>query len=116
MGTRLEYSIEDRDAARVVHLTGSVTGTNREAFEALVEDITQKGNCIINLSAVSMVSTSGIAALGDVSLSARKKGKRVVLMGLHPSVIRTMEQLDMYDYFIFVDSVDAGLLKIRYYT
>ncbi len=27
-----------------------------------------------------------------------------------------MEQLDMYDYFIFVDSVEEGLLKIRYYT
>ncbi|HSV97037.1 MAG TPA: STAS domain-containing protein [Spirochaetota bacterium] len=116
MGPRLEYSIEERDAARVVHLTGSVTGTNRAAFEALIDDITTKGNCVINLSAVSMLSTSGITALGDVSLSARKKGKRVVLMGMHPSIIRTMEQLDMYDYFIFVDSVEEGLLKIRHYT
>ena len=116
MGSGLEYSLEDRDAARVVHLTGSVTGVNRAAFESLIEEITMKGNCIINLSAVSMLSTSGITALGDVSLNARKKGKRVVLMGMNPAIIRTLEQLDMYDYFIFVDSVEEGLLKIRYYT
>ena len=116
MGSGLEYSIEEREATRVLHLTGSVTGANRAAFEALVEDITQKGNCIVNLSAVSMVSTSGIAALGEVSLNARKKGKRVILMGTNPSVILTIEQLDMYDYFLFVDSVEEGLLKIRYYT
>jgi len=37
-------------------------------------------------------------------------------MGANPSMIRTIEQLDMYDHFIFVDSVEEGLLKSRYYT
>lgn len=116
MGSSLQYSIEEREAVRAVHMTGSLTGANRSVFEALVEDITSKGNCIVNLSSVSMVSTSGIAALGEVSLNARKKGKRVMLMGANPSMIRTIEQLDMYDDFIFVDSVEEGLLKSRYYT
>lgn len=112
----LTYSIEDHEGVKVVNLSGSLSSQSRKEFELLVRGLTQRGSVIINMENMHAVTSSGLNALIDVSADARKRNKRVVLLGTKENLVRTIETLDFYEYFIFVESVEEGLTKIRYYT
>jgi anti-anti-sigma factor len=113
---KLSYSLEDRGIARVLYLTGTVSSVTREEFGRLVDALTQRFNIIINMERVSMVTSSGLGTLVDVCVNARIRGRRVLILGAKPDLVTMVEQLDMYEYFIFIDNVDEGLRKIQYYT
>ncbi|HDP80357.1 MAG TPA: STAS domain-containing protein [Spirochaetes bacterium] len=112
----LKYNLEEIEGSKVLHIHGSISSLTRPQLERVVEEITQKSNIILNLSRVPSVTSSGLNVLADLGSSAKKKGKRVLIMGMKPEFIKIIEQMDMYELFIFVETVEEGLLKIRHYT
>ncbi len=116
MENKLSYSLDEREGLRILHLSGSISNVTRAEFGKLVDVLTQKSSIIIDMSKVLVVTSSGLSTLVDVCVNARVRGRRVLVMGVKPDLIAMIEQLDMYEYFIFVESVEEGERKIKYYT
>ncbi|TAL38716.1 MAG: STAS domain-containing protein [Spirochaetes bacterium] len=112
----LNFSIEDRENVKIVHLSGPISSLTRADFEILVEDLLLKANVILNLARVNLITVSGLTSMVDVSVSARKKGKRVLVLGMKPELMKTADTLDIYDHFIFIETIEEGQLKLKYYT
>ena len=111
----LNYTLEDRENIRIVHISGTVSSLNSRELGLLVDDIAQKSN-IIDMAKAGVVTSSGINALMEVSVSAKNRGKRVLLLNMRPELVKTIEQLDLYEYFIFIQSFEEGKMKLRFYT
>ena len=73
MAAEINYSIEEREGAKIIHLSGVLCSATEREFINLVESLIATNNVIINFSATSMVTSSGLRALIDVSLSTAKK-------------------------------------------
>lgn len=115
MARDLNYSIEDQEGVKIVRLSGNISNVTKKEVHALINDLTQKDNVIINISKVNIFTSSGLDALRDVSLAARNKGKRILLLGANENLIKMVEILDVYDDFIFIESIEEGMMKLKYY-
>ncbi len=116
MVENLSYSIEDREGTKIINLRGGIHILSREDLAALVNKVSQKNNVILNLREVELLTSSGINILVEISNEARKNAKRVVILGLKEEFIKIIDGLDLYEYFIFVDSVEEGLMKLKFFT
>jgi anti-anti-sigma factor len=111
----LRYTIEDYDTVRVINLNGNISNATKNELARMVHGLAAKGNVIINLKGVEMVTSSGINTLMKLSVDCRQKGKRLLLLGVKDGVRRMIDVLDYYDYFIVVDSVEEGQRKLAHY-
>ncbi|MCX7678866.1 MAG: STAS domain-containing protein [Spirochaetes bacterium] len=116
MSENISYTIEEREGIKIVNLTSNVHVGTASQLSDLVNRLSQKNNVILNLREVELLTTSGLNILVTVSMEARKNGHRVVLLGIKDDMLRLIDQLDLYEYFIFVDSIEEGLMKLRFFT
>ncbi len=116
MAEHLSYSIEERENTKIINLSGSIHIVSKDELAELVNKITQKSNCILNLREIDMLTSSGINVLVELSNEARKNGRRVVILGLKEEFVKIIDGLDLYEFFIFVDSIEEGLMKLRFFT
>ncbi|MGL4368122.1 MAG: STAS domain-containing protein [Spirochaetota bacterium] len=110
------YTVEEKEGVKVIHLDGNLSVSNAETFERLIDLHSQKNSVILNLSDVRMITSSGMNSLMNVSVDAKNRNNRVLLMKPNEDLRHMIEVLKTYDYFIVVDSVEEGQMKIRYYT
>ena len=115
MATYLNYTIEDHEGVKVVNIGGNLSNSTYDELVRIVASLTQKCNVILNMKEVQVITTSGINALVQASMDARKKNKRVILLGVKGPFVKMIDTLDLYEFFIFVDSVEEGQMKIEYY-
>ncbi len=112
----LNYSIEEREGVKVVNLNGNVSALNRDELGDVVNRLAAKSNVIVNLRGVELITSAGMQAFVELSTEARKNSRRVIVMGMPEGVVNLIDRLDLYEHFIFVDSVEEGLMKLRYFT
>ena len=112
----LNFTVEDKDGIKVIHLDGNLSVSNAESFERLIDLHSQKSSVIVNLSDVRMITSSGMNSLMNVSIDAKNRNNRVLLMKPNEHLRKMIEILKTYEYFIVVDSVEEGQMKVRYYT
>ncbi|HQO02454.1 MAG TPA: STAS domain-containing protein [Spirochaetota bacterium] len=115
MATYLNYTIEDHEGVKVVNIGGNLSNSTYDELVRIVASLTQKSNVILNMKEVQVITTSGINALVQASMDARKKNKRVILLGVKGPFVKMIDTLDLYEFFIFVDSVEEGQMKLEYY-
>lgn len=111
-----EYTIEEHDGTRVIHLTGSVSKVTRKRITTLILKVIAQNSVIVNMTDVTLVTASGLEALIDVSSEARKKNRRVVFLGANENLRQLIEIFDVYEYFILVNSIAEGQMKIKFYV
>lgn len=116
MAENLSYSIEEREGTKILNLRGGIHILSKEDLAELVNKISQKNNVILNLREVELLTSSGINTLVELSNEARKNARRVVILGLKEEFIKIIDGLDLYEYFIFVDSIEEGLMKLKFFT
>lgn len=116
MAENLSYSIEEREGTKIINLSGAIHIISKNELADLVNKITQKSNVILNLREIDLLTSSGINVLVEISNEARKNARRVVVLGLKEEFIKIIDGLDLYEYFIFVDSIEEGLMKLKYFT
>ncbi|HNX60780.1 MAG TPA: STAS domain-containing protein [Spirochaetota bacterium] len=112
----LNYSIEDKEGLKVINLDGNLSVSNAESLEKLIDLHTQKSSVIINMSDVRLVTSSGMNSLINVSMDARSRNNRVLLMKPNSEFRRMIDILKTYDNFIVVDSFEEGQMKVKYFT
>lgn len=115
MQTNINYTIEEREGVKIINMTGPLTVATETEYEALIDEITSNNNVIVNLNDVSMITSSGLRAMVNVSANARKKNKRVLLMGVSGEFLKTIDIMDIYDQLLIVDSIEEGIRKLEYY-
>lgn len=115
MASNLNYTIEDREGARLINLNGNLSSLTRDEFTDIVNKLTVKSNVIVNLRDVDLITSSGLNALVEISTEARKYSRRVLILGMKESAVKLIDKLNLYEYFIFVESIEEGLMKLRYF-
>ena len=112
----LNYSIRENNGVKIIDISGSLTAQESEPFKALVQDIADKESVIINLENVTLVSSSGLSSLVDVSFYAKEHNSRVIYVWPSDEVIRLAEDMDVYSFLLFAGSIEEGQTKIKYFT
>jgi anti-anti-sigma regulatory factor len=112
----LNYSVDTHEGTRVLELAGILCSGSVRDFERIVDKITDKENLIVNLEKVRMVTAPGLFSLIDVSMNAKEKNRRVIIMKAGDDVNILSEILDNYSLFISVGSFEEGLLKLEYFV
>ena len=112
----MNYTVEDKDGVKIINLDGNLSVSNAESFERLIDLHSQKNSVILNLSDVRMITSSGFNSLLNVSVDAKTRNNRVLLLKPSDEFKKMIDTLKSYEYFIMVDSVEEGQMKIRYFT
>ena len=112
----LNYSLRDNNGVKIIDLSGSLTSQSTEIFRALVFRLVEKESILINLENVSMVSSSGLSSLVDVSFYAKDHETRVIFLQPNEEFLKLAEMMDVYSFLLFAGSVEEGQTKIKYFT
>lgn len=112
----LNYSIEDKDGVKVISLDGNISVMNAESLERLVDMHTQKNHVIINMEDVRLITSSGYNSLMNMSIDAKSRNNRVLLMKAGDMFRKMIDVLKNYEHFIMIDSIEEGQMKLKYYT
>ena len=110
------YNVEDMDNCKVVRLYGNLSLSSCVSLEKFLREAMKKSSVIIDLQESHLITTSGMTLLVNAGIEARSNGKRVVIMRPGSDFKEMMERMHSYEYFILVDSVEEGRMKIKYYT
>ncbi len=116
MAGNLTYTIEDRDGVKILNLNGMVSNATKDILSGIITILTQRGNLIINMRDVDFVTSSGFGALANIILDSKQKSKKVLLAGVKEDVVNTVSCLDMHHCITLIDSIEDGLMKLKYYT
>jgi anti-anti-sigma factor len=112
----LDYTVEERENARVVHLSGSITSMTAESLEQICRYHSERDSVILDMSQIRLVTSAGMTALVNASIEAREHKNRLLLLEAGADFHKLAEVLRTHDYLLMVDSLEEGLKKIRYYT
>jgi anti-anti-sigma factor len=112
----LNYTLEDREGIKILRVTGAINAGTRAEMERLVNALTQRFNLVMDMGGVTTVSSSGLKSLMGLCGNARNRGKRVLLMRAGIELVAMIERMEMQEFFIFIENVEEGRRKLRYYT
>ena len=106
----MEIKIQERDAVSVAVISGEIDGkTAPQAQAELIPVITSSGKIILDLSAVSFLSSAGLRMLLLLYRQATAKDGKVVLVGLSEEIKDTMSMTGFLKFFVVTDSLDEGV-------
>jgi anti-anti-sigma regulatory factor len=112
----LNYSINEIEGAKMLVLTGTLAADGVGSFRSIVGQITERESLIINFENVTMVTSTGLDALVDVSFNAKEHERRIIVLWADRDLIGMAETLGVYNYLIFAQSVDEARMKIKFFT
>ena len=112
MNKDISYSISDYEGIKIVKLAGNISNSSKSEFEKIINEISQKYNVILNMKEISVITSGGLSSLINVSSEARKKKKRVMLIGMREGLVKMLETMGVLQYFIFIESIEEGLSKV----
>ncbi|MFH0975482.1 MAG: sodium-independent anion transporter [Spirochaetota bacterium] len=111
MNTEISYSISEYDGVKIVKFSGNISNSSKIEFESVVNSLSQKNNVILDMREVSVITSGGLSSLINVSNSARKRKKRVMIMGLRDGLIKMLEVMDVLPHITFIDNIEEGVAK-----
>ncbi|HPF73824.1 MAG: STAS domain-containing protein [Rhodanobacteraceae bacterium] len=98
---------EDRGDYQVVVLSGEVDlSWSQQVRREVLDALKLSDNVAVDLSAVSYIDSSGIAALVEGFQQARGKGQRFVLLSASQPVMAVLKLARLDKVFHLVDSLD----------
>jgi len=112
LNTDISYSISEYEGIKIVKLAGNISNSTKLDFEKLINGLAQKNNVILNMKEISVITSGGLSSLINVSAEARKRKKRVMIMGMRDALVKMLEVMGVLQYFIFIDNIEEGLAKI----
>jgi anti-sigma B factor antagonist len=108
----MEHSIREETAAVVVAFEGDVDlESSRRAREVLLECVGRKRAVLVDLSQVTYIDSSGVAALVESFQSARKGGTTFALAAVSDATLKVLQLARLDKVFTIFASVDDGLAE-----
>lgn len=109
----MEISEEQRGAALVITASGRIDSNTAGDLEAVLPARVQTTPAtVMDLAAVSYVSSAGLRVLLKGAKTAKASGHRLVLTGLAPSVREVFDISGFSAIFTIEPDIDAGLAAI----
>lgn len=116
MAEDLSFFVRNYEGTKIIEISGNLDVNTVGTFSPLVERITQKESVMINMEKIGLVTAAGVRALVDVSFSARRAGRRVILLWPSDDLVGMAETIEVYNYLIFAFSLEEGKTKITFFT
>lgn len=110
------YSIDVLENCRIINLTGNLNALSNEAFERLLRNFLKNDNIILNMESLEIISSSGINALIDMTLEARDHSNWIFLLKPRRNFLQMLEVLNVYEYFVIIETIEEGLVKLKHYS
>jgi anti-anti-sigma factor len=108
----INFSITDQEGFKVVRLEGSISNSSRLEIEGLVNELTLKNHVILNMIGINIITSGGLGTLINVSVEARKRKKRVMVMGLREGLVKMIEVMGMLQYITFIETIEEGMARV----
>jgi anti-sigma B factor antagonist len=108
----MEHNIREEASAVVIAFEGDVDlESSRQAREVLLECVGRKRALLVDLSQVTYIDSSGVAALVESFQSARKGGTTFALAAVSDAAMRVLQLARLDKVFTIFDSVEDGLAE-----
>lgn len=108
----MEHNIREETSAVVVAFEGDVDlESSRRARQVLLECVGRKRALLVDLSQVTYIDSSGVAALVESFQSARKGGTTFALAAVSDATMRVLRLARLDKVFTIFASVEDGLAK-----
>lgn len=111
MNSEINYTITEYDGIKIIKLIGNISNTTKVEFERIVNSISQKNDVILNMNEISIITSGGLGSLVKVSAEARKRKRRVMIMGLREGLVKMLEVMGALQHIIFIENIEEGLSK-----
>ncbi len=108
----MEHNIREEASAVVVAFEGDVDlESSRQARKVLLECVGRKRALLVDLSQVTYIDSSGVAALVESFQSARKGGTTFALAAVSEATMRVLQLARLDKVFTIFASVEDGLAE-----
>jgi anti-anti-sigma factor len=115
LATDINYSIIDNEGIKVVRIVGNISNSNRKEFELLVKRLSERHHVILNMQEVEVITSAGFDSLVNISRFARSGKWKLMLMGVREEVKKRLEEMEIRQNFVLIDSMEEGQTRIHYY-
>lgn len=106
----MELSKYMRDGITIIALDGELdSGTAPRTQGGLEELLPRNDTAILDLTALSYMSSAGLRVLLLAHRQASRTGVRLILASVPDGVRETMSATGFLDFFVVTDSVDAAV-------
>lgn len=106
----MELSKYMRDGVTVIALDGDLDSSTAPRTQGGLEELLpDSGTAVLDLSAMSYMSSAGLRVLLLAHRQAKRTGIALVLAGLPGPVRETMSATGFLEFFVVVDSVDDAV-------
>jgi anti-anti-sigma factor len=112
LSAEISYFINEFDGIKIIKFSGNISNSSKLEFESVVNSIAQKNNVILDMREISVITSGGLSSLINVSNNARKRKKKVMIMGLRDGLIKMLEVMDVLPYITFIDNIEEGISKV----
>lgn len=114
MKNDISYSIVDHEGIKVIRIAGSISNSTKKEFEDLIERLSKNSDLILNMQELSIITSAGLNSLISIFVNARKRKRKIMLMGLRDGLRKMIEVMEASQHFIFIDSIEEGQFRIHY--
>ncbi|MBN2403781.1 MAG: STAS domain-containing protein [Spirochaetes bacterium] len=112
MNTDISYSITEYEGIKIIKLTGNLSNSSRLEFDRLINGLTLKYNVILNMKDISVITSGGLTSLVKVSAEARRRKKRVMIMGMREGLMKMLEVMDVLQHFTIIENIEEGVSRV----
>lgn len=95
-------------------MSGMLCSATEREFISLIESLIAANSVIVNMSAMTMVTSSGLNALIDLSGMAKQRKRRIMILGASDNLLSMIDATASYD-LLLIGSVEEGIRKLSYY-
>ncbi len=102
----MEFDISEESERATIVLRGEIDLECSPRVRELLLDLTARAvEVVVDLSAVSLIDSSGVASLLEAFQSAKKRGNRMVLSNVSDAVLRVLQLANLDIVFEISDDV-----------
>lgn len=106
----MKHHTREQGDAIVVSFEGDIDlETSGKVRTILLDSVARGFTVVVDLSAVVVIDSSGVASLLEAFQSATKKGKKFILADVASTVMRVLKLARLETIFVIADNVDKGL-------
>lgn len=113
MSDALEINRLETYPQEVLSLRGPLTGSNAPVFQNAMRREEPADVVILDLRDVPYVDSAGLGLLVSAQVSRQKAGRRMVLSGINPRVLRLFEITRISDLFLIFSSTDEAVAALQ---
>ena len=105
--------VEGYPLQEVLCLRGPLTANNASTFQNALRREEPAQTLILDLSNVPYVDSAGLGVLVSAYISRQKSGRRMVLSGLNPRVLKLFEISRVQELFLIFSSPEEAIAALE---